>query len=155
MYKEFESWLDATIEKGLPVGKGLCFNIYDDGNYSWSIDVIISSSFDPDDDDWATDVVFSSEDAFSFRQVAEWDDVLEDAIQDMLRYLDIEPGAVSVMGLMNDRDHAVQLLIDEDVLKGEYLGCHPAVNTSSLKLRTREVFDLFLPAVGLLITSPL
>ncbi|WP_248406063.1 hypothetical protein [Butyrivibrio fibrisolvens] len=88
MYKEFESWLDTTIEKGLPVGKGLCFNIYDDGNYSWSIDVIISSSFDPDDDDWATDVVFSSEDAFSFRQVAEWDDVLEDAIQDMLRYLD-------------------------------------------------------------------
>lgn len=88
MYKEFESWLDTTIEKGLPVGKGLCFDIYDDGNHSWSIDLIISSSFDPEDDDWVTDVVFTSEDTYSFRQVAEWDDVLEDAIQDMLKYLD-------------------------------------------------------------------
>lgn len=68
--------------------------------------------------------------------------------EDMIRYLDIEPGAVSVMGLMNDNDHAVQLLIDEDVLKGEYLGCHPCVNTSSLKLKTEDVIKKFLPAVG-------
>lgn len=65
----------------------------------------------------------------------------------MLTYLDIEPGAVSIMGLMNDKDNKVQLLIDEDVLKGEYLGCHPCVNTSSLKLKTRDVTDIFLPAV--------
>ena len=68
--------------------------------------------------------------------------------EDMLKYLDIEPGAVSVMGLMNDRDRAVQLLIDEDVLREEYLGCHPCVNTSSLKLRTADVTGKFLPAVG-------
>ena len=68
--------------------------------------------------------------------------------EEMEKYLDLHPGSVSVMGLMNDRDHAVQLLVDEDVLKGEYLGCHPAVNTSSLKMKTREVFDVFLPAVG-------
>jgi Ala-tRNA(Pro) deacylase len=55
--------------------------------------------------------------------------------EDMLKYLDTLPGAVSIMGLMNDTDHAVQLLIDEDVLKDEYLGCHPCVNTSSLKLK--------------------
>ena len=67
---------------------------------------------------------------------------------DMLKYLDIEPGSVSIMGLMNDKDHAVQLLIDEDVLKDEYLGCHPCVNTSSLKLRTEDVIKKFLPAVG-------
>ena len=66
----------------------------------------------------------------------------------MLKYLDIEPGAVSIMGLMNDKDHAVKLLVDEDVLKGEYLGCHPCVCTSSLKMKTRDVFDKFLPAVG-------
>ena len=41
--------------------------------------------------------------------------------EDMLKYLDIEPGAVSIMGLMKDKGHAVQLLIDEDVLKGEEL----------------------------------
>ncbi|MBR6406197.1 MAG: prolyl-tRNA synthetase associated domain-containing protein [Lachnospiraceae bacterium] len=68
--------------------------------------------------------------------------------ENMLKYLDIEPGAVSIMGLMNDHDHAVQLLVDEDVLQDEYLGCHPCVNTSSLKMRTADVFEKFLPAVG-------
>ena len=68
--------------------------------------------------------------------------------EDMLKYLDIEPGAVSVMGLMNDREHAVQLLIDEDVLKGEYLGCHPCVCTSSLKMKTADVINKFLPSTG-------
>lgn len=68
--------------------------------------------------------------------------------EDMLKYLDIEPGAVSIMGLMNDHDHQVQLLIDEDVLKGECVGCHPCVCTSSLKLKTRDVLEKFLPATG-------
>lgn len=67
---------------------------------------------------------------------------------DMLKYLDIEPGAVSIMGLMNDRDHQVKLLIDEDVFEGEYLGCHPCVCTSSLKLKTADVVNKFLPATG-------
>jgi Ala-tRNA(Pro) deacylase len=67
---------------------------------------------------------------------------------DMLKYLDIEPGAVSVMGLMNDREHAVQLLIDEDVLRSEDLGCHPCVCTSSLRIKTADVVDRFLPATG-------
>jgi len=67
--------------------------------------------------------------------------------EDMLKYLDIEPGAVSIMGLMNDKDNAVQLLIDEDVLESEDLGCHPCVCTSSLKLKTRDVVEKFLPAV--------
>ena len=67
---------------------------------------------------------------------------------DMLRLLDIEPGSVSVMGLMNDRGHEVHLLVDEDVLTGEYVGCHPCVNTSSLRLLTRDVFDRFAPSTG-------
>ena len=68
--------------------------------------------------------------------------------QDMLRYLDIEPGAVSIMGLMNDKDRSVRLLIDEDVLKGEYIGCHPCVCTSSLKMKTADVLRVFLPSTG-------
>ena len=68
--------------------------------------------------------------------------------EDMLRYLDIEPGAVSIMGLMNDKENHVQLLIDEDVLEGEYIGCHPCVCTSSLKLRTKDVIEKYLPAAG-------
>ena len=68
--------------------------------------------------------------------------------KDMLGYLDIEPGAVSIMGLMNDKDKAVQLLIDEDVLKGYEIGCHPCVCTSSLKIKTKDVLEKFLPATG-------
>ena len=67
--------------------------------------------------------------------------------EDMLKYLDIEPGAV-IMGLINDKDNAVQLLIDEDVLEGEYIGCHPCVCTSSLKMRTKDVLEKYLPATG-------
>ena len=67
--------------------------------------------------------------------------------EDMEKYLDITPGAVSVMGLMNDKENAVRLLVDEDVLKGEYLGCHPCVNTSSLKLKTADVFGPILQAM--------
>ena len=68
--------------------------------------------------------------------------------EDMLKYLDIEPGAVSVMGLMNDTGHQVQLLIDEDIFKDEYLGCHPCVCTSSLKLKMKDLLERYLPAVG-------
>ena len=66
----------------------------------------------------------------------------------MLEYLDIKPGAVSVMGLMNDREKVVNLLVDEDVLKGEYVGCHPCVNTSSLRIRTDDLFEHYLPSTG-------
>ena len=65
----------------------------------------------------------------------------------MEEYLHIKPGAVSIMGLMNDIDNKVQLLIDRPVIEGEYLGCHPCVNTSSLKLKTKDVLDKFLPTV--------
>ncbi|OBR89663.1 MULTISPECIES: prolyl-tRNA synthetase associated domain-containing protein [Clostridium] len=63
----------------------------------------------------------------------------------MEKYLNITPGSVSVMGLMNDADHNVKLLIDEDVIKEEYVGCHPCINTSSLKIKTKYIIDKFLP----------
>lgn len=65
----------------------------------------------------------------------------------MEEYLNITPGSVSVMGLMNDAENHVKLLIDRDVLKEEFLGCHPCINTSSLKLRTKDVIEKFLPRV--------
>lgn len=65
----------------------------------------------------------------------------------MEELLDITPGSVSIMGLMNDRENRVRLLVDEEVLKGQFLGCHPCVNTSSLRLRTKDVFGAFLEAV--------
>ena len=65
----------------------------------------------------------------------------------MERFLDITPGSVSVMGLMNDKEHRVQLLIDEDVLTGEYVGCHPCINTSSIRFRTADLVEKILPAM--------
>ena len=58
--------------------------------------------------------------------------------EDMERYLDITPGSVSVLGLMNDREKQVHLLVDEDILKDEWVGCHPCINTSSLRLKTAD-----------------
>ena len=66
----------------------------------------------------------------------------------MEEFLDITPGSVSVLGLMNDHGNRVQLLIDEDVLKGEYFGCHPCINTSSLRLRTEDLMEKIIPAMG-------
>ena len=65
----------------------------------------------------------------------------------MEKFLDITPGSVSVLGLMNDTEHQVQLLIDEDVLSGEYIGCHPCINTSSLRFRTEDLIQKILPAI--------
>ena len=66
----------------------------------------------------------------------------------MEQYLDITPGSVSVMGLMNDKEHKVKLLIDADVLKGEYFGCHPCINTSSLRLKISDLMEKIIPAMG-------
>ena len=65
----------------------------------------------------------------------------------MEEFLDITPGSVSVMGLMNDRGNQVTLLIDEDVIREEYVGCHPCINTSSIRMKMDDLLQKFLPAV--------
>ena len=65
----------------------------------------------------------------------------------MEQYLDITPGSVSVLGLMNDRENHVELLMDEDILKGDFFGCHPCINTSSLRLSTRDLMEKIIPAM--------
>ena len=69
--------------------------------------------------------------------------------QYMEEYLDIHPGSVSVLGLMNDKDHHVTLIIDEDVLKEEFFGCHPCENTSSIRIKTTDLTGVILPALGI------
>lgn len=66
----------------------------------------------------------------------------------MEKFLDITPGSVSVLGLMNDTENHVLLLIDEDVLKGEFIGCHPCINTSSIRFHTSDLVEKVLPAVN-------
>ena len=65
----------------------------------------------------------------------------------MEEFLDITPGSVSVLGLMNDKENRVQLLMDEDLLKEPYIGCHPCINSSSLRLRTEDLMNKILPAM--------
>ena len=66
----------------------------------------------------------------------------------MEQFLDITPGSLSLLGLMNDKEMIVRLLIDEDVLKGEYIGMHPCINTSSLRIKTVDVMEKLIPAMG-------
>lgn len=65
----------------------------------------------------------------------------------MEKYLDITPGSVSVLGLMNDKENVVKLLIDEDVLNAEYFGCHPCINTSSLRIKVSDLKEKIIPAL--------
>ena len=65
----------------------------------------------------------------------------------MRAYMDITPGSLSVLGLMNDTENHVQLLIDRDVLNGEYIGFHPCINTTTLRLRTADLVNTIIPAM--------
>ena len=66
----------------------------------------------------------------------------------MEQFLDITPGSLSVLGLMNDKEHHVKLLIDEEVLTGEYIGVHPCINTASLRIKTEDLMQKIIPAMG-------
>ena len=66
----------------------------------------------------------------------------------MEQYLNITPGSVSILGLMNDTENKVTLLIDTDVLKDDFFGCHPLINTSSLKIKTKDLTEKIIPALG-------
>ena len=68
--------------------------------------------------------------------------------QTMEQAVNITRGSLSVLGLMNDTAHRVRLLIDRDILHCEYIGCHPCVNTTSLKLRLEDLLNKFLPYTG-------
>ena len=66
----------------------------------------------------------------------------------MTQLLGITPGSLSVLGLMNDTDGKVRLLVDRDLLSAEYIGCHPCMNTSSLKVKRDDIFEKFVPATN-------
>lgn len=68
--------------------------------------------------------------------------------ENMMKYLGVTPGSVSVLGLINDTDNEVSLIIDEDLLKDGYIGCHPCLNTATLKIKTDDIINKFLPSTG-------
>ena len=69
----------------------------------------------------------------------------EDALWELLR---CRPGSATVLGLANDTEHRVQLLIDREVYDAPYFSCHPCICTSTLKLKTSDVLDKLLPHTG-------
>ena len=65
----------------------------------------------------------------------------------MEKYLDITPGSVSILGLMNDTEGKVKLIIDDELINTEYIGCHPCINTSSLKIKTKDLLGRVLDSM--------
>lgn len=66
----------------------------------------------------------------------------------MEEFLDITPGSLSVMGLMNDKDFRVKLVIDAPVLEGEFIGFHPCINTTTLRVKTTDLTGRIIPAMA-------
>lgn len=68
--------------------------------------------------------------------------------EQMERLLDITPGSVSILGLMNDKNGEIRLLVDKDLMKEAYFVCHPCINTSSVRMCTEDVFGPLVAALG-------
>ena len=68
--------------------------------------------------------------------------------EDMEALLGVCPGSVTVLGLINDKENRVRLLIDEDLLAAPEFGCHPLVNTSSLSFSTADLSEKVIPATN-------
>ncbi len=68
--------------------------------------------------------------------------------EDMETLLFTTPGAVSILGLIYDKENKVKLLIDKDVIQADYIGCHPCENTCSLKIRTKDILEVLLSAIN-------
>lgn len=69
----------------------------------------------------------------------------EDSLWELLH---CHPGSATVLGLANDTEHRVQLLLDREVYDAPYMSCHPCICTSTLKLKTSDVLTLLLPHTG-------
>ncbi|MBQ4543460.1 MAG: prolyl-tRNA synthetase associated domain-containing protein [Clostridia bacterium] len=68
--------------------------------------------------------------------------------ENLKKYLNVTPGSASVLGLIFDSEKTVKLYIDKEVAQQEFIGCHPCDNTSTLKIRTKDIFEKFLPYIG-------
>lgn len=65
----------------------------------------------------------------------------------MEKHLGTKPGSASIMGLINDEDEYVQLIMDKEVADEEWFGCNPGINTDHLKIKTQDLLKKFLPRI--------
>ena len=127
--------IDRTLSEGVDSGVAICKNLFLCNRQETDFYLLLMPGDKPFKTKYLSAQIGSSRLSFAKPEYME-------------RYLDITPGSVSVMGLMNDKDNKVRLLIDEDVLQQEYFACHPCINTSSLRFRTADLVEKVIPAFG-------
>ena len=127
--------IDRTLSDGVESGVAICKNLFLCNRQETDFYLLLIPGDKPFKTKYLSAQIGSSRLSFAKPEYME-------------RYLDITPGSVSVMGLMNDKDNKVRALIDEDVLKQEYFACHPCINTSSLRFRTADLVEKVIPAFG-------
>lgn len=92
MYKKIETWLNNVLGQKIPSEvKAFCFNLYEDGNEGWSIELVGTETFDPDDEDWACDEITdfgTREEPLSWNEEADWNEVLSDVASILKQYLE-------------------------------------------------------------------
>ena len=125
--------IDRTLSEGVDSGVAICKNLFLCNRQETDFYLLLMPGDKPFKTKYLSAQIGSSRLSFAKPEYME-------------RYLDITPGSVSVMGLMNDKDKKVRLLIDEDVLQQEYFACHPCINTSSLRFRTADLVEKVIPA---------
>lgn len=91
MYNKVSEWIDGVLSDGVPdEAVAFCFNLYENDEYYWSMELIGAGRFDPDDQDWACDEVTdfnSRESLFTFQAECEWDEALQTMIDILKKYL--------------------------------------------------------------------
>ena len=127
--------IDRTLSDGVESGVAICKNLFLCNRQETDFYLLLIPGDKPFKTKYLSAQIGSSRLSFAKPEYME-------------KYLDITPGSVSVLGLMNDHEKKVRLLIDEDVLKDEYSACHPCINTSSLKIRTEDLTEKIIPAMG-------
>lgn len=127
--------IDSTLSEGAEGGVTICKNLFLCNRQETEFYLLLIPGDKPFKTKYLSAQIGSSRLSFAKAEYME-------------EYLDISPGSVSVMGLMNDKEKRVRLLIDRDVLEKEYFACHPCINTSSLRFKTAELAEKVIPAMG-------
>lgn len=126
--------IDRTLSKGVENGVAICKNLFLCNRQETDFYLLLIPGDKPFKTKYLSAQIGSSRLSFAKPEYME-------------KYLDITPGSVSVLGLMNDREKKVRLLIDQDVLEAEYFACHPCINTSSLRFKTADLVEKLIPAM--------
>ena len=127
--------IDRTLSEGVEKGVAICKNLFLCNRQATDFYLLLIPGDKPFKTKYLSAQIGSSRLSFAKPEYME-------------QYLDITPGSVSVMGLMNDKEKKVRLLIDKDILQDEYFACHPCINTSSLRFKTSDLMEKVIPAMG-------